>query len=392
MRRIPMLILGALLVASSMSILAAGCGEGAYTPSSLAPTTTVVSGTTGVEWPEQIWTSYGRSGDTDVDAFVASAAGQKSAEYQKLFYLFSDEMDPTVLAYYEGLGIKKEMHEAGDPDQKWASYTPLPALEEGNKYKFPVVFDFVGGEKLIFSAEGHGFAQNAYQYGYIAVLPANPLSNNTDAITPGQQVTRILDALEEQGYPIDRSRVYVIGMSMGGAATLATGLEIPEVVAAGAALSSTMSLTTGNWGGASGEDRSTPPDAYEKAMDYDVPMLIMGGDLDFGGFPITEQGVVEGLNLWLQVDDCTEEADLVTGGVDEATAAIGVAGGTMWTETIGDVVHYGEEFYNADGVKMVELVCVTNLPHWPSGTFFEIAWEFLSRFSKDGDGNLVVSE
>ncbi len=281
------------------------------------------------------------------------------------------------------------MHEADDPDLKWASYTPVAFLESDDVY--PVVFDFVGAEKLIFSAEGHGIAQNAYKYGYIAVLPANPLSNKTDALTPGEQVVRILDALEEQGYPIDRSRVYVVGMSMGGAATLAAGLEIPEVVAASAALSSTMSLSTGTWD-ADGEARSTPPSEYDKAMDYDVPLLVMGGDQDFGGFPITDPGVVEGLNLWLDVNDCSTDAALATDSTDEAVKAIGVTGGTMWTETIDGVVHHGEEFANSGGVKMVELICVTNLPHWPSGTFADLAWEFVSRFSKDAEGNLIVAE
>ena len=121
-------------------------------------------------------------------------------------------------------------------------------------------------------------------------------------------------------------------------------------------------------------------------MDYDVPLLVMGGDKDFGGFPITDPGVVEGLNLWLDVNDCPTDAALATDSTDEAVKAIGVTGGTMWTETIDGVVHHGEEFANSGGVKMVELICVTNLPHWPSGTFADLAWEFVSRFSKDADG------
>jgi len=389
MRRVVVFVLCLAIAGLTLTGLLVGCGEGGGATTTLAPTTTIVSGTTGVEWPQIIWTNYGRSGDTDVEAFKASAAGQKSAEYQKLFFLFSNEMDPTVLAYYDGLNVKKEMHDADDPDLKWASYTPVAALEEGNKTKYPVVFDFVGGERLIFSAEGHGFAQNANKYGYIAVLPANPVSNGSDAITPGGQVARILDALEGQGYPIDRSRVYVVGMSAGGVATAGACLEQPNVIAAGVMHSSLAVLSpepSDNF------PFSTPADQYAKAMEYEMPMLAMAGDFDFGMLPITEQGTVDGLNQWLKANGCATEAALVTDSADVAVKALGVEGDETWTETIDDVVHHGTGWYDADGVKKVELVCITNLSHWPSGTFAELAWEFMSRFSRDADGNLVVSE
>ena len=61
-------------------------------------------------------------------------------------------------------------------------------------------------------------------------------------LTPGAQIVRILDALEAAGSPIDRSRVYVTGMSMGGVATLLSGLEIPNLVAAVAPHSGIMGL------------------------------------------------------------------------------------------------------------------------------------------------------
>ena len=391
MSRRGVVIIGVTLIGLIIAGIVTGCGGGEYTPSSLAPTTTIVSGTTNVTWPDDIWTSYSRTGagNLDVEAYADSVAGQKSAEYQKLIYLFTDEMHPSVLAYYEGLGIKKEMHEADDEDHKWASYTPMPVLEKGNKVKLPVVFDFVGGERIIFSAEGHGFAQNAYKYGYIAVLPANPVSNGSDELTPGDQVVRILDELEAQGYPIDRSRVYVVGMSAGGVATSIAGLEQPDVIAAVAMHSSLAVLSPEP---SDSFPFSTSEDAYAKATEYELPMLAVAGDFDFGMLPITDQGPVDGLNQWLEVNGCDGQAKLAADSADAAVQAIGVEGGETWTETIDEVVHHGIGWYDTDGVKKVELVCITNLPHWPSGTFFEMAWDFVSRFSRDGDGNLIVSE
>ncbi len=241
----------------------------------------------------------------------------------------------------------------------------------------------------IFSAEGHGFAQNANKYGYIAVLPANPVSNQSTALTPGGQVVRILDELEAQGYPIDRSRVYVVGMSAGGVATSAAGLEQPDVIAAVVMHSSLAVLSTQP---SETFPFSTASDGYAKAAEYGMPMMAMAGDHDFDMLPIVDQGVVDGLNLWLQANGCTTQASLQAGSTDEAVKVIGVEGDETWTETIDGVVHHGTEWYDADGVKKVELICVTNLPHWPSGNFVDLAWEFLSKFSRDAEGNLVVAE
>ena len=277
-------------------------------------------------------------------------------------------------------------------------YLPLewPAAG-GTTAKLPVVFDFVGGERVIFYAEGHGFAHYGATKGYITVCPANPVANQSTALTPGGQVVRILDALEAAGYPIDRSRVYVVGMSAGGVATATTGLEIPSVVAA-VAMHSSIAVMNTEPDATGTVPFSTPAGDYTKAMDYQMPLLAEAGDHDMAMLPISTEGVINGLNLWLQVNGCSTQLDpaatlaAAATSTDAAVKAIGVTGDKMWTETIDGVVNYGAEFNRADGVKMVELICVANLPHQVSGSFPEIAWDFMSRFSRDVDGNLVVAK
>jgi poly(3-hydroxybutyrate) depolymerase len=408
------LVTSALLLAVLAAVLFAGCGGetttttaaseptttvGAVTTdtTAAAPTTTLSAGDTGVDYPAIVYNTFKGlgKGELDVEAWKATVAAQKSVEYQKNLFLYKNEMDPAVLAYFEALGVKKEMHDADDPDLKWASYTPLAALAADNTAVYPVVFDFVGGERLIFSAEGHGFAHVGAKEGFITICPANPVSNGSTAITPGGQVVRILDALEAGGYPIDRSRVYVAGMSAGGVATAYASLEFPEVIAA-AAMHSSLAVMNTQEGGS--PPFFTPAEDYAKAMEVGMPLMALAGDHDFSMLPITTPGVVDGLNLWLQANDCTTQIDFeesqaaVASSTDPAVKAIGVVGDTMWTETIDGVVHHGAEFYRADGVKMVEIVCVTNLPHWPSGDFPELAWEFMSRFSRGPDGELIVAD
>jgi pimeloyl-ACP methyl ester carboxylesterase len=315
-------------------------------------------------------------------------------------------MDPAVLAYWEDLGLKKELHDANEPALKWASYTPLKALEAGNTAVYPVVFDFVGAERVIFYAEGHGIAYEGAKAGYITICPSNPVAMKTfdpasmgayADLTPGQQVVRILDALEAAGYPIDRSRVYVTGMSAGGVATALAALEIPDVIAAVAMHSSIGALSTTK-DPAGVFPFFIPASDYDKLTARGMPLLVFNGDHDMDMFPIKGAGVLEGLNLWLKADGCPTQLDPAAtiaaqaSSTDAVVKAIGFAGDKSWTKTIDDVVHYGAEFNRPDGTKMVELVCVTNLPHMASSAFAPMAWEFMSRFSRDAQGNLVVAK
>jgi acetyl esterase/lipase len=423
-RHLRLICAAALLVLVSAGALAACGGEATITTAAVSPettdavstttvagptttvagpTTTLSAGDTGVDYPNILYNTFKGlgKGQLDVDAWKATAAAQMSVDWGRDSFLYRDEMDPAVLAHWEARGIKKEMHDADDPLLKWASYTPLTAFEEGNTAVYPVVFDFVGAERLIFAAEGHGLAYLAAEEGFIAVLPSNPVAmefaGETVDLTPGEQVQRILDALEKGGYPIDKSRVYVCGMSAGGVATSRAGLALPDVVAAVAMHSSlpVVSTTEGAW---SFPGAWTPVADYAKAMDYGLPMLAICGDHDFDMLPITNEGVIDGLNHWLEINGCptratpADSAAAQEDSADPAVEAIGIVGDNMWTDTINDVLHYGAEFRNADGVTMVEIVCVTNLPHFPSASFPRLAWDFMSRFSRDSDGNLIIAQ
>ncbi|MBN1631188.1 MAG: hypothetical protein JW990_15615 [Thermoleophilia bacterium] len=413
MKRLCMTVIGACLLGVLAVGLFAACGGDEAPTTTLpvdttvttaeAPTTTLSAGDTGVDYPNIVYNTFKSlgKGELDLEAWKATQAAELSLEWGRDSFLYRNEMDPAVLAHWEARGIKKEMHDADDPLLKWASYTPLAALEPGNAEEYPVVFDFVGAERLVFAAEGHGLAYLAAEEGFIAVLPSNPVAmefaGETVDLTAGEQVVRILDALEAGGYPLDRSRVYVCGMSAGGVATSRAGLALPDVVAAVTMHSSLPVVSTieGAW---SFPGAWTPAADYAKAMDYGLPMLAIAGDHDFAMLPITGEGVLDGLNHWLELNGCPTRLDLQSSldaqadGADPAVKAIGVVGDVMWTETINGVVHYGAEFNNADGVKMVEIVCVTNLPHFPSASFPRLAWDFMSRFSRGPNGELIVAD
>ncbi len=386
------LLLGWLCVGA---LVACGGGEVATTTAAGEAATSIGGALTEVPetggYPQQLFSIMADMGGEgfDLDAWKATAAAEKLIANARNGFLYPDEMDPAILAYWDALGVKKEVHDADDAELRWYSYSPVQALAADAAEIYPVVFSF--------SQEGSGIADLGAEKGFITVRPVNlgvPRDGNmpADGITPGRQVVRILNALESEGYPIDRSRVYATGHSIGGMASAWAALELPEVIAAIAMHSSLLAFNT---------DPSRalviPADQYARAMDYDIPTWLAVGALDLDQLPIRTEGTISGLNLWLQVDDCTAQLTLAdslaaqANTSDPAVKLVGVQGDETWTQGIDGIVYHGVDFFRADGVKMVEIVGVENHPHWPSAAYPELAWEFLSRFSKGADGKLVVA-
>ncbi len=185
----PFLAVASMVLVGQLTVsLLTGCGgdstaatAGAVTTdtTAAAPTTTLSAGDTGVVLPDAVYTDFKNlgKGQLDVEAWKATEAAQKTVEHKRNPFLYRNEMDPAVIAYWDALGIKKEMHDADEPALKWASYTPLAALADGNTAVYPVVFDFVGAEKLIFYAETHGIAYRGGHRGLHHHLPLQSRSH-----------------------------------------------------------------------------------------------------------------------------------------------------------------------------------------------------------------------
>ena len=187
---------------------------------------------------------------------------------------------------------------------------------------------------------------------------------------------------------------------MGGITCAWAALEIPDVITAIAMHGSLFAFNTDSE--AEGIDGRPAlviaSDEYAQVMEYGMPVYLECGDSDSGQLPIRTEGIINGLNLWLQVNECPTQLTLEDSlaaqqsSGDPAVELVGVVGDTNWTEEIYGVTYHGASFLNADGVEMIEIVGVENNPHWVSAAYPELAWEFMSRFSRDAEGNLLVEE
>ncbi len=314
----------------------------------------------------------------DVEEIINSEMGEQMMYKIKneLVIYGGDNWDhPEMTQYWADRGVIKDIYNVEDRTHAWITYMPDYMEKSGNK-KYPVVFSAHGGGGTLFESENHGFVHLCHEKGFIVVAPEN---ENTQTIYSAEKLGDYLNEMEEMGYPIDRTRVYYTGMSMGGVASMYIGLTKHDVVAAVAAHSSPRML-----------DRSTSG-MFEALLTEDmyntgtqVPMWVAVGEYDSGQLPLAN-GIIEGFNSWLKMNGCSPASST-------ADNMLGLTADDVSVEKIYDKEYTFAKYYNKDGVMMNEFIGVEDHPHWVTPNFAESAWEFMSKFSRAKNGELIINE
>lgn len=322
----------------------------------------------------------------DVDAMIDSHVGEMLMDQMHAFILYPDPMGEDILNYwknYEG-GILKELHNPGPWETEWCTYVPLSAYEGENKDKlYPVVFLGHGGNDKKYSVECFGFVQHAAKtQEYIVVAPQDRSVEAT---------AEIFDVLREN-YPVDWSRIYMTGNSMGGIAAITNGIAYPDKVAAVAP----FGIAPYIYG--SIEERIT-------AGKYKLPVMYLDGDLDgYANFPIgdTERGTAEEfctqINQFYAINDITMApltptriAELVASDDDYMEKISGMEFTTTYEKEYPDTTYFFGTNYDDKGIPMYVLVLAEGGTHWQSASYAEIVWDFFCNFSRDVEtGELIV--
>jgi hypothetical protein len=312
----------------------------------------------------------------DIEKFINSEMGEKIMSMIKnelVIYGNKNWNHPDMIKYWNDRGVIKEIHNIEDPKHTWITYVPDYMKMSGNSQKYPVVFSAHGAGGTLFEAENHGFVHICHEKRFIVAAPEN---ENSSAVFSASNLKPLLDEMEKLGYPIDRSCVYYTGMSAGGSASLYTGLKEYKIVAAVAAHSSPRPL-----------DQSS--DKYPQLITDDmfnigteVPMWLAVGEFDFGQLPFSE-GIITGLNKWLAMNGC-HKASATRDNL------IGITADSITVRKLYGVDYTFADFYGKQGVKMNLVVGVQGHPHWVSPNFAESAWDFMSKFSRSGNGKLIV--
>ena len=298
--------------------------------------------------------------------------------------------------------------------QTWYEYIP-PQLR-GTNEKVPLLFYFHGGGCVpLYGAEQSDWHEVADREGFIVVYPEASQQNMWNAWDDREDLTHsdrdfLLALIEhmKKVHPIDETRIYVSGFSMGGMMSNAMACSLPNVIAAAAPcnafnegyFSSYKILTARLHSGptydpssTAGEEPDTPvkqmADAQKAAYDYRMPVIQTSGLID-GKWPISDAGDsrLKTFDYWRAYNNIHTEPF-----VQDTTNESGI--------TADESVYEGEDerflhhrwFTDDEGHEsLYELLLTKRCPHALDIRTTTIAWEFLKKFSRNPDGSLTISK
>lgn len=276
---------------------------------------------------------------------------------------------------YKELNITRIDHEGEKlPDgtiAMWYDYVPNSVLADP-KTKVPLVIDLHGmGGDPIYQSDSNGWTEKAAKEGFITISPDYP-----GPTEEGENV--VLNILEyaKVTYPIDESRVYLTGFSMGGASTAMMGLKNADKFAAIVVM------------GASGYDDESVRAVVKSEKDkIDLPFAVIKGSND--GFSTDENGniIPTDLELFGGLERMMEINELEFGNPDFAAYPYwGYATYDAEIQTSLDLKYNISYMYkDSYDAPIAKLVILETAAHAHSEYFATLAWDFFSMFSRSHD-------
>ena len=352
----------------------------------------------------------------DAEAFGKSESFEGILQNQECMLKNPDEGSEETLAYWRERGLVKEIHEADNIREKWVSYLPVSAREGAAAGRiWPLLFVMHGSGNPVYLAETYGYTHIAAREELIVIMP--------ETETP-EKVEELL-AYAKEHYPVDLSRIYMVGYSLGGFMTARHGIRWPERFAAVGI--GGMLFANGPTGLHRQNDIDWPgetitPEMVAHAAEVKLPVCVCMGEHEILGLlpvwkdepPFTPPGgdaseergdridlsgknKIASVNNWREIAGCAripeeavraaaqEECEIVTKKLGFPTEKTSVEVREGRNYLIGDCV-------NQKGENLARFVCVEGASHWPTRALTELTWEFIRRFSRDpATGELICT-
>lgn len=302
----------------------------------------------------------------DMERFINSTEGELVLERLKyeLCLLGPEQWNSDFMVeHWKEKGI--EEHIRAD------SVVYIPERIQKSTEKYPLIIDSHGGGGTLFESTNHGFVELAQEEDFIVFCPKLP-----EAGYLADNLKRFIKELAVE-YPIDCSRVYLVGHSMGCAASIYAAVQYPEDVAA-------IGVRSGS--GIFGSSKETNRPLYDsyritetmcqavRKKGLKIPMYLEMGECDMGQTPFVPS-VVEGMNHWLSMNHCKSL-------ISDPEKMLGVSAQRNYEEIIDGVQYQFSECLAESGECFVKLSCVENMPHWVSYSFAKIAWDYMKRYRR----------
>ena len=292
----------------------------------------------------------------------------------------------------------------------WYEYVPKKVKEM--KEPVPLVFYFHGGNCIpLYGAEQSDWHVLAKRDNFIVVYPRASVGkawNVWNDETGPSDIAFVLALIEHMKsvHPIDTSRVYVSGFSMGSMMTNALCCAYPDVFAGGAAFNAqnlgyfgTRSVLKSVLASAKSVESDEGPswtkkmsDEKKQNYDYRIPLIQGAGLMDTLG---TAWPIADPENLWLQTINFWKKFNNIPVVPFEkpSTYETGLMGDENTYE--GDdqrfIVHRWKS-QDEGHLPLYQFMAAKRMPHALDLREPEIAWEFLKHYSRNPDGSLSYNE
>lgn len=356
--------------------------------------------------------------DFDVESYGASESFTGIVENQECMSKYRQEDAPEVLAYWAERGLVKELHDTEEVYTKWASYLPKSHVDDpGNGRTYPLLFVLHGSGNPIYLAESYGYTHIAAREELIVIMPEDETPENIDK----------LFAYARKHYPVDWSRVYMVGYSLGGFMTSRHAMRWPErfaAVGSGGMLFANGPAAAHMQAGKLWPGEVITPEMVERTAEYKVPACICMGEQEVLGLvpvvkdepvnqwaehldqeekkraeqtsgpepqdriDLSSKNKLQSINNWRIANGCTPVAEedvrkAVASTADIVEEKIGFPFEKTGVITREKRSHYVGDSVAGDGEVYLRMIALAKSPHWPSRTLTELTWEFISQFAVD---------
>ncbi len=257
----------------------------------------------------------------------------------------------------------------------WYEFVPADVqetMENDSEETYPLIVCFHGGgDHPVFDAESLGWVQLCIDHDIIMVAPNGGGEKSAD-----KEFNELVDYMIEK-YPVDESRIYVVGFSGGGDTGMSFVASNPERFAAMAPISSNI------------YENLSRIFEYDFDYDYDLPVCLAGQ----GRETVTtnkdyKYALTDQLEMFWELNEIApyegeydySEHPYWGFPVEEEVRNTSPSGYAIWSG-------YN---YDEDGVPMMALMHSELQTHTHFSGYAELIWDWMSQFSRDTDTYEII--
>ncbi len=323
----------------------------------------------------------------DFERFKRSTLGRRIADSMRLEYDYQRSDDPALVAQWDAKGLEYADHFCRG--ERYMTLCPKQAREP-----MPLLL-CMKEVRTVMPFQALTALQFYYEFTDIAAC--GEMMMLFFAMETPEDNDLLMDIIEQAcaQYPIDRSRIYIIGQSHNGYLALEFARRHPQTIAAVAQLNDRHGIGAPRY---SVDNVKMTDEMLAGLSAWDLPLINICGQIE-NVFSHIEPGTeaeanaIDSFHRRLKAFRCPDKSDQEIAAcrtsADTATRMNGIPGDK--SEVLYAMGHacYVSDVKNIDGNWHLRFVTLENLPHMITPQMAELAWGFMRRFARQPDGSIL---